>query len=120
MLGRPAARALAAVVVGPDDLVEEARAAEQLVERDLDVVRLAVVEVQVERAAVGQQPAHLDQPRPQEAEVVVEAVARTSACPALGPVAAPVEAGAVAVVVRRPSRSVRRVCVAPVLNGGSA
>ena len=50
VLLRPAAARLGAVVVGPDQLVEEALAAEQLVEQQLRVVRLAVVEVQVQRA----------------------------------------------------------------------
>ena len=50
-----------AVVVGPDDLVEEALAAEQRVEHDLGVVRLAVVEVQVERA-VGRRAAATPRP----------------------------------------------------------
>jgi hypothetical protein len=50
VLRRPLAGCACAVVVGPDDLVEEALAAEQRVERDLRVVGLAEVEVQVERA----------------------------------------------------------------------
>src|SRR3712207_7594850 len=37
-----------AVVVGPDDLVEEVLAAEDAVEQDLAVVRLAVVDVEVQ------------------------------------------------------------------------
>ncbi len=50
VLRRPARFGARAVVVRPDDLVQEAVAAEDLVEQDLAVVRLAVVEVEVERA----------------------------------------------------------------------
>ena len=75
MLRRPAAARLGAVVVGPDQLVEEALAAEQLVEQQLAVVRLAPVDVEVERAGGVQQAAHLAQARLEEAEVVVERVA---------------------------------------------
>ena len=75
MLGGPAAARLGAVVVGPDQLVEEALAAEQLVEQQLAVVRLAVVDVEVQRALGREQPAHLAQARLEEAEVVVERVA---------------------------------------------
>ena len=52
VLRRPAALGARAVVVGPDDLVEEALAAEDLVEEHLGVVRLARVEMQVERAVL--------------------------------------------------------------------
>ena len=60
VLGRPALARLRAVVVRPDELVEEAVAPEQRVQQHLGVVRLAVVEVQVERAVVGEQPPRLD------------------------------------------------------------
>ena len=50
VLGGPAPARARAVVVGPDDLVEEALAPEDLVEQQLAVVRLAVVDVEVERA----------------------------------------------------------------------
>jgi hypothetical protein len=57
VLGRPAPLGAPAEVVGPDDLVEEAAAAEDLVQRDLDVVVLAPVQVDVESAMLGQQRA---------------------------------------------------------------
>ena len=63
MLGRPAAPGARAVVVGPDDLVEEALAAEDLVEQQLAVVRLAVVDVEVQRALAREQPVGLLQAR---------------------------------------------------------
>ena len=97
VLLRPAALRLAAVVVGPDQLVEEALAAEHLVEQQLDVVRLAVVEVQVQRAGGVQHAAQLAQPRLEEAEVVVERVAVGGRLEQRGGVAAAAEAGAVAV-----------------------
>ena len=74
MLGRPAAPRLGAVVVGPDQLVEECVAPEDLVEQQLAVVGLAVVDVEVQRPVLGEQRAGRAQPRLQEAEVVGELV----------------------------------------------
>src|SRR5262249_24092531 len=51
-----AAPALAADRVAPHQLVDEAVAAEQPVERDLDVVDRAVIEVNEQRAVVGEEP----------------------------------------------------------------
>jgi len=99
VLGRPAAARLGAVVVGPDELVEKALAPEQLVEQQLAVVRLAVVDVEVQRALRGEQPAHLAQARLEEAEVVVEVVAVGRLLEESRGVAAAAEAGAVAVRV---------------------
>ena len=99
VLGRPAVARLAAVVVGPDQLVEEALAAEQLVEQQLAVVRLAVVDVEVQRALGREQPAHLAQARLEEAEVVVERVAVGGLLQQPRRVAAAAEAGPVAVGV---------------------
>ena len=73
MLRGPAAPRPGAVVVGPDDLVQEALTAEDLVEQNLAVVSLTVVDVEVERPVVAEQPVGLVQPRPDEAEVVVKA-----------------------------------------------
>jgi hypothetical protein len=99
VLGRPPPARLGPVVVGPHDLVQEAVPAEDLVAEQLHVVRLAVVQVQVERAPRVEQPAGLMQPRLQEPEVVVEAVAVGRALEELAAVAAPAEPGAVAVGV---------------------
>ncbi len=74
VLGRPAALGPCPVVVGPDDLVQERLAAEDRIEHDLGVVHLAVVEVHVQRAIVGQQPPGLTQARLQERPVVIERV----------------------------------------------
>ena len=101
VLRRPAPLRLGAVVVGPHELVQEALAAEDLVEQQLHVVRLALVEVQVERALGVEQAVDLAQARLEEAEVVVEAVAVGRALEQLGAVAAAAEPGAVA--GRRPA-----------------
>ena len=54
VFGRPAILWLAAVVVGPDDLIQEAFATEQRIEQNLGVMRFAVVEVQIEGAGFAQ------------------------------------------------------------------
>ena len=74
VLGGPAAFGAAAVVVGPDDLVEEAGAPEDAVQQHLAVVRLAVVDVEVEGAVGGEDAVSLDEARGEEGEVVVEGV----------------------------------------------
>jgi hypothetical protein len=80
MLGRPAFGGAGTVVVGPDDLVLEAgttggcRRGEELVEQDLDVVDLARVDVDEERAGGGQDADGFGEAGAQEAEVVVEGV----------------------------------------------
>ncbi len=75
MLGGPSPLGPGAVVVGPDDLVEEALAAEDLIEQELAVVRLAIVDVEVEAAVLAQQAVRLEQPWLEEGQVVVEAIA---------------------------------------------
>ncbi len=74
MLGGPAVAGLAAVVVGPDDLVAEVVAAEDFVEQDLGVVRLAGVEMEEERAGGGEEAVSFEEARAEEGEVVVEGV----------------------------------------------
>ena len=92
MLGRPAAAGLGAVVVGPDELVEERLAPEDLVEQQLAVVRLAVVDVEVERPVGGEQLTAAGQARREEAKVVTERVGVGQAREQLGAVAPPAEA----------------------------
>ena len=92
MLGRPAVLGLRAVVVRPDDLVEERLAAEEGVEQDLRVVRLAVIEMEVQRPVVGEEAPRLDEPRLEEAPVVVEAVVVLQEVALDALVAAPLEA----------------------------
>src|SRR5207247_9350198 len=99
VLGGPAALRAAAEVVGPDDLVEEAVAPEDLVEQQLAVVGLAVVDVEVERAVVGEQAVGLLEARGEEGEVVAEAVLVGERAQELRAVAAAAVAGAVARVV---------------------
>ena len=85
----------AAVVVGPDDLVDEARPAEDAVQQHLAIVRLAVVDVEEERTRVGKHPARLPQAGLQEGAIVVEVIgirggAEGSRAVALAPEAGPV------------------------------
>jgi hypothetical protein len=68
VLGGPALLRARAVVVGPADLVEEVLAAEDLVEKELAVVSLAIVDVEVERSRCGKDAPTLDQARLQEGE----------------------------------------------------
>src|SRR6185295_9734560 len=93
VLRRPAPARAAAVVVGPDDLVEEAVAAEQAVEGD------------VQRAMRSEHPARLGEAGREEAEVVVEGVAVLQGAARLGPVAAAAEAATVAVRVRNDAQA---------------
>jgi len=96
VLSRPAALGARPVVVGPDDLVEKAVAAEHLVERKLAVVRLAVVDVQVEGATACEQATRVLEPGHQEGQVVVEMVRVGGLGQHARAVAPPPEAGAVA------------------------
>ena len=106
VLRRPAPLRARAVVVGPDDLVQEALAAEDLVEQHLAVVHLAVVDVEVERAVAAPAPVA---PRAAAARgsrgsrrSCRGSAARVAHRCAVAPAA---EAGAVAVVVGGSSRA---------------
>ena len=98
VLGGPAAFCARAVVVGPDDLVLEAGAAEDFVEQDLAVVDFAGVDVKEEAAGGGEDAVGFSQAGAQEAEIVSEAVgvACGCGCEAVGAVALAAEADAVA------------------------
>jgi hypothetical protein len=74
VLRGPAALGATAIVVGPHDLVEEAPSTEDLVEQQLAVVRLSVIDVEIEGAVLAQQPARFEKARLQELEVVVVGV----------------------------------------------
>ena len=74
VLGRPPPAGARAVVIRPDDLVEKALAAEDLVQQQPAVVGLAVVDVEVQRSLAREQPVGLQQARVQEREIVVERV----------------------------------------------
>ena len=93
--GGPTPLRPAAIVVGPDDLVDEARPAEDAVEQHLAVVRLAVVDVEEERARGGEHPVGLDQSRLEEGQVVVEAIPIAGLAERGGPIALALEAGPV-------------------------
>ena len=50
MLRRPLVLALAAVVVSPNDFVQEALATKERIEQHLGIVRLTIIKMQVKRA----------------------------------------------------------------------
>ncbi len=101
MLGRPAPARACAVVIRPDDLVEEALATEDLVEQQLAVVGLAIVDVEVQGALAAQQPASVLQTRSEERQVVVEGVVVGGLTEQARAVAAALKARPVAVRVGR-------------------
>ena len=75
MLGGPAPPRARPVVIGPDQLVEEAFPPEYLIQEQLAVVSLAVVDVKVERAFAGEQTLGMLQAWGEESEIVLEGVA---------------------------------------------
>ena len=103
VLGGPAFGGAGAVVVGPDDLVLEPVAAEDLVEQDFAVVDFAVVDVEEEGAGGCEDAVGFDEAGAEKAEEVVEAIAVTFASVLLsedfGAVATATESYAVACVV---------------------
>jgi len=102
VFGGPPFGGAGSVVVGPDDLVLEAVAAEDFVEHDFAVVDLAVVDVEEERAGGGEDAVGFDHAGAEEAEEVVEGVSVTG-CSGMvddvGAVAPAAEADAVAGLV---------------------
>jgi len=70
VLRRPAAARLRAVVIRPDQFVEERVTTEAFVEQQLAVMGFAVVDVEVQRSVRRQQLTGQAQPRLQEAQVV--------------------------------------------------
>ena len=74
MLGGPPPPRLGAVVIAPDDLVQERLASEQLVEQQLAVVGLAVVDVEIERAVWREQLTRACDPGSEERQVVGERI----------------------------------------------
>ena len=96
MLGRPATARARAIVIRPDDFVQEARPAEDLVQEHLYVVDLAVVEVDVQGPAGLQHPAHFAQARGEKREVVGVDVQVARGAQRNRTVATPLEANAVA------------------------
>ena len=97
VLGGPPTPRLAAVVVGPDQLVQEGVAAEDLVQQQLAVVGLAVVDVKVERAVRRQQLTGARNPGREERKVVGERIVVAQGVEQLRAVAPAAEPGAVAV-----------------------
>ena len=75
VLGGPLFGGTRAVVVGPDDLVLEGVAAEDLVEKDFAVVDFAIVDMEEERAGGGEDAMGLGEAGAEESEEVVELIA---------------------------------------------
>jgi hypothetical protein len=109
--GRPRA-----VIVGPDDFVQETLASEDGIEQDFAVVNFSIVDVEIEAAVRRQQTMGLGQSWLKEGQIIVEQVSKC-----LGadldrlnddrkPVRSPVADRAVLICVRRWDL--------PVLNGG--
>jgi len=107
VLGRPAALRPGSVVIGPDQLVEETGAAEDLVQQQLAVVRLAVVDVEVEGPLRSEQAVSMTQAGLEERQIVIEAVLIAVRLQLLGPVARTAEApSATLLVAGHPERRV--------------
>lgn len=74
VLGRPLAFSAGAIIVGPDDLVEEGRAPEDLVEQHLAVMHLAVIYVEIQAAVRLEHPVGFVQARREEGQKIVKDV----------------------------------------------
>lgn len=96
VLGGPAPVGARPIVIRPDQFVQEAIAAEDLIEQHLDIVHLTVVQVHVQGAVLRQQPVRLNQARGDEAQIVIEAVLVGARLAQLGDVVQALEANPVA------------------------
>src|ERR1019366_9519170 len=85
-----------AVVVGPDDLINEGRTPEEPVEEHLHVVHLARVEVHEEAARRRQEPSRFSEARLEEREIIDERVTERARSELLRGVAPPAKPRAVA------------------------
>ena len=74
MFGRPLPAGARAIVVRPDDLVEETLPPEELIEQDLAVMYLAVVDVKVQAAVFREDALRFDQARLEEEQEVIKDV----------------------------------------------
>ncbi len=72
MLGRPAVFRPAAVVIRPDDLVQEALPPEDGIQQDFAVMHLAVVNVEIQAARWFEQTVRLAEARFEEGQVIVK------------------------------------------------
>jgi len=99
VLGGPLLLGACAVVVSPDDLVDERVPPEQLVEEDLAVVDLPIVDVKEERPTRLEEATGLLKPRLHELEEVLELVGEAGRSDLDGAVPLPLEPGAVPTVL---------------------
>jgi hypothetical protein len=77
VLGRPFFGRTPAVIVGPDDLVEKALPAEDLIQHDLAVMHLAVIDVEVQAAVRLEHPVSLLHARGEEGQEIVKVIGVT-------------------------------------------
>ena len=77
VFGRPPALGTGAVVVRPNDFIEETIPAKDHVAHDLRVVHLAVIQVQIQSPVLGEEIACRLQPGKQERPVILEGVVVT-------------------------------------------
>ncbi len=96
VLGRPLLAGARAVVVRPDDLVEEALPPKELVEQHLAVMHLAIVNVKVQAAVSREDASGFYQARFEEEQEVVKDVTVLLGADLGGGVTLPRKAGAVA------------------------
>jgi len=74
VLGRPFPFGASAVIVGPDDFVQEAGPAKDAVQQDLAIMHFAVVDVKIQRPVRFEHPPGFDQARLDETQEIVEQV----------------------------------------------
>ncbi len=96
VLGRPFLARASAVIVSPDDLIQERVATKDLVEQKLAVMHLAVIDVEIKTGVWLEDAVSLHQPRLEEGQVVVENVGISFRAELDRLVAPPLEAGAIA------------------------
>ncbi len=99
MLGRPAVFRPAAVVIRPDDLVQEALPPEDGIQQDFAVMHLAVVNVEIQAARWFEQTVRLAEARFEEGQVIVKDIGIPFRADLDGLIAPSAEAGAIAIFV---------------------
>ena len=74
MLCRPAVFRSPAIVIGPDNLIQEVLTAKDFVEKNLAVVNLSIVDVKVKGTSWAKESVRFTQAGLKESQVIVEAV----------------------------------------------
>ena len=99
MLGRPAVFGPSAVIVCPDDLVQEALPPEDGIQQDFAVMHFAVVDMEIQAAGGFEQAVSLSEARFEEGQVIVIDIGVAFGTDLDGFIAPPAEAGTVTVGV---------------------